>query len=60
VNVNVDGAFDQLIGRAGIGIIIRDSSEKPELCAWKAISDGLNVEGLEAFACLEGARLAVQ
>jgi hypothetical protein len=55
VKVNVDGAFDQLTGHAGIGIIIRDSSGKPELCAWKASSDGLSAEEMEALACLEGA-----
>jgi ribonuclease HI len=60
VKVNVDGAFDQLTGHAGIGIIICDSSGKPELCAWKSSSDGLNAEEIEALACLEGARLAVQ
>jgi hypothetical protein len=47
VKVNVDGAFDQLTGRAGIGIIIRDSSGKPDLCAWKANSDELNAEETE-------------
>jgi ribonuclease HI len=47
VKVNVDGAFNQLTGRAGIGIIIRDSSGKPDLCAWKANSDELNAEETE-------------
>lgn len=40
--------------RASIGIIIRDSSGKPELYAWKTVSDGLNAEEIEALACLEG------
>uniref|UniRef100_K3Y1U9 RNase H type-1 domain-containing protein n=1 Tax=Setaria italica TaxID=4555 RepID=K3Y1U9_SETIT len=60
VNVNVDGASDQLTGHAGIGIIIRESSGKPELCAWKAIFDGLYAKEIEALACLEGVRLAVE
>ncbi|CAN6215731.1 unnamed protein product, partial [Urochloa humidicola] len=60
VKVNVDGAFDPLTGRAGIGIVIRDNLGIPELCAWKAISDGLNAEEIEALACLEGVRLAAE
>ena len=60
VKVNVDGAFNQETGRAGIGIIMRDSTGMVIICAWKAIFDGMNAEEVEALAWLEGVRLAAE
>ena len=54
MKVNGDGAFNQETGRAGIGIIIRDSAGMAIICAWKAIFDGMNADEVEALACLEG------
>ena len=60
MKVNVDGFFDQEIGRAGIGIVIRDSAGMAIFCASKAIFDGMNAEKIEGLACLEGVRLALE
>jgi len=54
VKVNVDGAFNQETGRAGIGIVIQNSAGVAIICAWKAIFEGMNAEEVEALACLEG------
>ena len=56
MKVNVDGAFNHDTGRAGIGIVIRDSAGVAIICAWKAIFDGMNAEEVEASGWLEGVR----
>jgi ribonuclease HI len=50
VKVNVDGAFNQETGRAGIGTVIQNSAGVAIICAWKAIFDGMNAEEVEALA----------
>jgi ribonuclease HI len=60
VKVNVDGAFDLETGRAGSGIVIRDSAGMAIFYASKAIFDGMNAEEVEALARLEGVRLALE
>jgi len=53
VKINVDGAYMEDSGEAGIGVIIRDSSGQVLLTAWKHISDAGSAEEVEALACKE-------
>ena len=55
--INVDGAFDAISERAGIGAVIRNSTGGVELSAWKAILHARDAEEVKAMACREGLQL---
>jgi ribonuclease HI len=57
LKINVDGAFDAISGRAGIGVVIRNSTGGVGLSAWKAILHARDAEEVEAMACREGLQL---
>lgn len=57
IKINVDGAFD-VSGRAGIGVVIRDTAGQVLLSAWKMITVGTSAEEIEALAIREGLALA--
>lgn len=58
LKLNVDGAFDERTGAAGIGMIIRDHLSQPLLMAWRKLLYCSGAEEAEAMACLEAIRLA--
>ena len=56
----VDGSFAQQDGRAGVGVIARDSRGQVILTAWRVLFRCQDADKAEAWACLEGFRLAAQ
>ncbi|TVU07185.1 hypothetical protein EJB05_47228, partial [Eragrostis curvula] len=60
MKINVDGAYTEATGEAGIGIIIRDSFGRALLSSWRVIFSARNAEEVEALACLEGLALATE
>ncbi|GJN36873.1 hypothetical protein PR202_gb25808 [Eleusine coracana subsp. coracana] len=60
IKINVDGGFDNDMGKAGIGIVIRDAFGKALLCSWRVPFRARNAEETEAVAATEGLRLAVE
>jgi ribonuclease HI len=60
IEINVDGAFIQETGREAVGVIIRNSRGHHLLSAWKLVKHCRDAEEAEAWACLEGIRLALR
>jgi len=60
VKLNIDGSFVQQRGDAGVGVIARDNKGQIILTAWRAIPECHDAAEAEAWACLEGVRLAAQ
>lgn len=60
VKINVDEAFSYHSCEAGVGIIIRDEKSMVLLSSWRAILHGGDPEEVEAWACHEGVKLAVE
>lgn len=60
MKINIDGAYSEVSGRAGIGVIIRDHLGNVKLSAWKVIYGAFNAEETEALACREGILLATE
>jgi hypothetical protein len=60
IKVNVDGAYLEHTGKAGIGVAIRDHSGSVLLSAWKVIFGASSAEEVEAQACREGLALAAE
>ena len=58
IKINIDGAFSETFGEAGIGVIVRDHLGQVILSAWKYMDGGGSVEQVEAWACREGLALA--
>jgi ribonuclease HI len=56
--INVDGAFAQESGKAAVGVVIRDASGHPLFSAGRRVLHCRDAEEAEAWACLEGIRLA--
>ena len=60
VKINVDALFIAETGRAGAGIIGRDSAGMIKFTAWRALFHCGSAVEAEALACVEGVRLASQ
>ena len=60
VKLNVDGSFVQQSGESGVGVIARDNEGHVIFSAWRAIFNCQDAAEAEAWACLEGLRLAAQ
>ena len=60
LKMNVDGSFVPGSKEGGIGVVIRDDKGRVLLTAWSYISKGSDVEEIEALACREGLKLAVE
>ena len=60
MKININGAYSEVSGRAGIGVIIRDHLGNVKLSAWKVIYGAFNAEETEALACREGILLATE
>ncbi|TVU25051.1 hypothetical protein EJB05_27527, partial [Eragrostis curvula] len=60
VTINVDGTYSANDGRAGIGVVIRDSNGKVLLSSWWVIFDAISAEEVESWACKEGISLAAE
>ena len=60
IKVNFDGSFVVQDGKAGAGVIARDSHGHVVFTAWRALFRCQNAEEAEALACLESLRLAAQ
>jgi hypothetical protein len=60
VKLNVDAAYCQETGEAGMGLIVQDEDGKAMLVAWKGIKGCGSPEQGEAVACLEGLRLTTK
>jgi len=58
--VNVDAAYRQESGEAGIGMVIRDHMGRILLSAWKKVHSVGSAEEVEALACKEGLSLAAE
>lgn len=58
--INVDGSFMQADGRAGFGVVARDSTGKTIFTAWKVLFRCADAAEAEARACVEGSRFASQ
>jgi len=58
IKINVDGAFSEASGEAGIGVIIRNHLGQVILSAGKYIDGGGSAEQVEALECREGLTLA--
>ncbi|GJN25401.1 hypothetical protein PR202_gb13223 [Eleusine coracana subsp. coracana] len=58
--VNADGAYSQESGIGGAGVIIRDSTGKVLLSAWRVFFEGDSAEEVEARACQEGIDMAAE
>ncbi|TVU17394.1 hypothetical protein EJB05_33427, partial [Eragrostis curvula] len=58
VKINVDGAYTEQSGEAGVGIIIRDHVGKALLSSWRVLFNMMSAEDVEACACREGLSLA--
>ena len=59
VKINVDGAYDASTGEGGVGVVIRDDKMAIQLTAWKYINRAGDAEEVEALACAEGLKLAL-
>ena len=57
---DVDGSFVPGSEEGGIRVVIRDDKGEVLLTAWSHISKGSDAEGIEALACREGLKLAVE
>jgi len=60
VKLNVDGSFVQQSGESGVGVIARDNEGHVIFSAWRSIFNCQDAAEAEAWACLEGLRLAAQ
>ena len=60
LKVNVDAAFTESSGEAGIGVVIRNHLGAIVLSAWKKIFGAGSAEEVEAQACREGLTLAAE
>ena len=60
IKVNFDGSFVAQDGKAGAGVVARDSGGQIIFTAWSALSRCQGAEEAEAQAGLEGLRLAAQ
>jgi hypothetical protein len=61
IMVNVDAGWDPLSGKAGIGVMGRDSKGAALFCEWRHIPYCSSAEEAEALACLSGLKcLAVR
>ena len=60
LKVNVDAAFSEHSGEAGIGVAIRNHLGKIMLSAWKKVFNAGSTEEVEALACREGLLLAAE
>ncbi|TVU23147.1 hypothetical protein EJB05_30258, partial [Eragrostis curvula] len=60
LKITVDGAFDESLGTAGAGVVIRDDKGNPMLLAWSKLFHCRDAEEAEAAACLDGVRLAAR
>jgi len=60
IKVNFDGSFVAQDGKAGAGVVARDSGGQVIFTAWRALFRCQNAEEVEAQACLEGLRLAAE
>ena len=57
---DVDGSFVPGSEEGGIRVVIRDDKGEVLLTAWSYISKGSDAEEIEALACREGLKLAVE
>ncbi|GJM94943.1 hypothetical protein PR202_ga11630 [Eleusine coracana subsp. coracana] len=60
IKVNVNGAFDHISKRAGVGVVARDEWGKVVLSAWRVVFDAKLPEEIKMLACREGANLATE
>lgn len=60
LKINVDGAFIIESGAAAVGVVIRDEAGQLVLMACRKVYHCRDAEGVEALACLEGARMAAR
>ncbi|RLN04846.1 hypothetical protein C2845_PM13G07950 [Panicum miliaceum] len=60
IKVNVDAAYVEASGEAGIGVAIRDHRGSVLLSEWKKVFDAGSAEEIEAQACREGLVLAAE
>ena len=60
MKINIDGAFSETWGEAGIGVTIRNHQGQVALSAWKYIYAAGSAEQVEALACREGLALAAE
>jgi len=58
--INVDGAFVEQTGEAGVGILARDHSGSVCFSAWRVLFHCSSPFEAEVRACVEGIRLASQ
>jgi hypothetical protein len=58
--INVDAAFNPLLGEAAVGVVIRDWEGSLKLMAWHTISHCRDAKEAEARVCLEGANMALR
>lgn len=60
LKANVDGAFDDGSGEAGVGVVIRNHKGEVQFTTWKFIEHGMGAEVVEALACKEGLMLVAE
>ena len=58
--INIDGAFVEQIGEAGVGILARDHSGSVCFSAWRVLFHCSSPVEAEVHACVEGLRLPSQ
>jgi hypothetical protein len=58
MKINVDEAFNSVMGIAAVGAIVQDHEGQPHAMAWCMVGPCRDAEEAEALAMLEGLRLA--
>nr|CAB3478466.1 unnamed protein product [Digitaria exilis] len=58
--MNVDGSFVSEDGRAGVGLVARNSVGQVIFTAWRMLSRCVDAAEAEARACVEGIRFSAQ